>query len=125
MGHFAPLSLLAVAAGGAVGAVCRYALGVWLNSGAKGLMWGTIAANLSGALLAGMLLAYLETRAMHEGLRLALQVGFLGALTTFSTFSVEVVQYLQRGKLGFAVAHVLVNLLLSLVLVYAGYRLFK
>lgn len=117
--------LLAVALGGAGGAVLRFLLSQWLNSADRSLPWGTLVANLSGAFLAGLLLAWLETRSWTPAMRYCIQVGFLGALTTYSTFSVETVSLLQRGKLGLALLHVALNLLGSLLLVWLGHSLLR
>lgn len=115
--------LLAVALGGAGGAVLRFLLSQWLNSADRGLPWGTIAANLAGAFLAGLLLAWLESRQWAAPLRYCIQVGFLGALTTYSTFSVETLNMIQRGKWGLAIAHIAINLFGSLLLVWLGHSL--
>jgi CrcB protein len=117
--------LLAVAAGGALGAVLRFLLAQWLNLADRSLPWGTILANLLGAFLAGLLLAWLETRTWSMTLRYCLQVGFLGALTTYSTFSVETLNMLQKGKPSLALAHIAINLLGSLFMVWLGHSLLR
>ena len=79
--------VLAVAAGAAVGALARWGAGLWLNARWAGFPLGTLAVNCVGGFLIGLALAWFE-RSPNELLRLLLVTGFLGGLTTFSTFSV-------------------------------------
>ena len=101
-------ALLLVMTGGAVGAGARFGVSRWLGAGAW--PWATLAANLSGGLLMGLLAGALMAREA-ESARLALGVGLLGGFTTFSAFSLEVVALLERGAwgagLGYALASVL------------------
>jgi CrcB protein len=112
---------LAVAAGAALGAWLRWGLAVWLNGHFPSLPPGTLLANLGGGYLIGLVIALL---ALHPGLpaewRLFAITGFLGALTTFSTFSAEVVGLLQQGRLGWALATVSTHVLGSLAMTFAG-----
>lgn len=91
-------AFLAVGVGAALGAWLRWGLGLWLNPLFPAVPLGTLAANLSGGYAIGLALAWL---AEHPGLppeaRLLIVTGFLGGLTTFSTFSAEVVSALMRG----------------------------
>ena len=80
--------VLAVAAGAAVGALGRWAAGLWLNARWAGFPLGTLAVNCVGGLLIGLALAWFE-RSPNELLRLLLVTGLLGGFTTFSAFSVE------------------------------------
>jgi len=118
---FAPASFLAIAVGAVAGAWLRWSLALWLNSRADQLPWGTLAANLGGGYLIGLALG---TIAAHpewpEWVRLALVTGFLGALTTFSTFSAESVARLESGRIAAAVGYVAVSLVGSLALTAAG-----
>jgi fluoride exporter len=99
---------LAVAGGAGLGALLRWRVGVWLNT-SSGLPWGTLLVNCAGGLLIGLALGWFS-RAPHELLRLLIVTGFLGGLTTFSAFSLESLQMLQRGQgwlaLGHSLAHV-------------------
>lgn len=115
------ISFLAVGVGAAVGAWLRWGLGIWLNSSFPTLPMGTLASNLLGGYLVGMAVAFF---AQHPGLspdmRLFVITGFLGGLTTFSTFSAEAVTLVSRSEYGWALAHVSMHLTGSLVLTLLG-----
>ncbi|MBX3608186.1 MAG: fluoride efflux transporter CrcB [Piscinibacter sp.] len=102
--------MIAVAAGAALGALARWAAGLWLNARWAGFPLGTLAVNVLGGLLIGMALAWLE-RSPNELVRLLLVTGFLGGLTTFSAFSAESLLLLQRGHLALAAGHTLAHVL--------------
>jgi CrcB protein len=92
-------SIIAVGGGAAVGAWIRWGLGVALNSLFPTLPLGTLAANLSGGLLMGFAMELMTRHAaMPPELRLLVTTGFLGGLTTFSTFSAEITTLLTRGE---------------------------
>lgn len=122
-----PLSasvLGAIGLGAVVGAWSRHALGVWLNRPGQFIPWGTLTANLVGGLLIGLILAAFSRRPEWESAwRPLLVTGFLGALTTFSTFSAESLMLLHRGALGTALAHSALHLLGSLGATWLGWRL--
>jgi CrcB protein len=113
-------TVAAICLGACLGALGRWQLGAWLNTGAS-LPWGTLAANWIGAYLVGIAVVYFQ---QHSGLdpvwRLAIVTGLLGALTTFSTFSVETVAMLQIGKAALAVANTLLHVAGSLLLTWGG-----
>lgn len=96
-------SILAISAGASAGAVARWLLGTSLNALFPSVPLGTLAANLLGGYLIGIALAVF---AQHPGIapewRLLIVTGFLGGLTTFSTFSAEVTTLIQQGRLGWA-----------------------
>lgn len=105
----------AVGGGAALGAWARWGLGLWLNPVLPELPLGTLAANVAGGYLAGLVLAWFAaTQSVSPETRLLVVTGFLGALTTFSTFSVEAVTLLQRQQPGWALAHVALHLAGSL-----------
>lgn len=115
--------VLLVAAGGAVGSVARYGLGVqtmrWFGPG-----WphGTFAANLIGGLLMGLLAGWLALRGgvEQEKLRLLLAVGVLGGFTTFSSFSLETALMIERRAFGQAGAYVAGSVVLAIGALFIG-----
>ncbi len=117
---------LAVAAGAVLGAWLRWVLGLMLNTTGAALPLGTLAANLIGGLLVGVALAWFSA---HPGVapewRLFAVTGFLGALTTFSTFSGESLSLLQKGDVGAALLHSAVHLLGCLAAAGLGFRLMR
>jgi fluoride exporter len=119
-----PLSgFFAVGIGAVLGAWLRWWLAGTLNASLPNLPLGTLAANLVGGYLVGLVIGSLETvQAVHPQLRLFLVTGFLGALTTFSTFSAEAVELLQHGRYGWAFAHSASHLLGSLALTFLGFQ---
>ncbi|HEX4910586.1 MAG TPA: fluoride efflux transporter CrcB [Permianibacter sp.] len=122
----APLSLLTVAAGAVLGALLRYLTNVaaqhWLG---PRFPWATLTVNVVGCFLAGALLAWLLRGAVSETSRLFWMVGFLGALTTFSAFSVETLVLLQSGVAGKALLNIALNVAGSLLAVAIGFWLIR
>jgi CrcB protein len=109
--------ILSICVGASAGALARWGLGLWLNTGGP-LVWGTLAANLVGGFLVGLCVAVFNALPqLDPAWRLTLITGFLGALTTFSSFSAEVVGLLQQQRytwaLGTAVLHLFGSLLLT------------
>jgi fluoride exporter len=99
--------LFLIAAGGGAGAVARYLVGVWVQGWAGAAFpWGTLGVNLLGCLLLGGAMRVMEGAAASPEVRGLVTVGFLGAFTTFSTFSLEAVVLLQRGEWLRAAAYV-------------------
>ncbi|RMG91825.1 MAG: fluoride efflux transporter CrcB [Zetaproteobacteria bacterium] len=117
--------MLAVAAGGALGAVMRWGVASTVQRLTGGAFpWGTFAVNALGSLLLGFLFVwFIERSAVGEWMRLALTVGFLGAFTTFSTYSLESVRLIQEGALAMALANVLGQVLVCLSLTWLGVQL--
>jgi fluoride exporter len=119
-------SVIAICLGACVGALSRWQLGLWLNpsSATAGLMpWGTLAANLIGGYLVGVCVGvFQQLPELDPVWRLALVTGFLGALTTFSSFSAEVVAMLQQGRYAFAATTACVHLFGSLALTVLGLK---
>jgi CrcB protein len=112
---------LAVAAGAALGAWLRWGLAVWLNGQFPALPPGTLLANLAGGYLVGLAIAlFAALPGLPAEWRLFAITGFLGALTTFSTLSAEVVGLLQQGRLGWALATASAHVLGSLAMTLAG-----
>ena len=96
------MSVLAICIGACVGALARWGLGLWLNPGAV-IPLGTLAANLIGGYLIGIAIALFQSMPQLDPIwRLLLITGFLGGLTTFSSFSAEVVTFLMSERYGLA-----------------------
>jgi fluoride exporter len=113
--------LLAVFVGAGLGACARWALGEALNRVLPALPLGTLAANLIGGYCVGIAIALLSLRSDLSPLwRLFVITGVLGGLTTFSTFSAEVVQTIERGQPGWALATAAAHLAGSLLLTALG-----
>lgn len=114
-------NFLAVAVGAVAGAWLRWMLGLWLNRHVDTLPWGTFAANMLGGYLIGLVLGAVAANPEWPPFwRLLLVTGFLGALTTFSTFSAEMVAFVEEGRLGMAFSYAGVSLAGSLLLTYLG-----
>jgi fluoride exporter len=117
------LALALLCIGASLGAIARWQLSLWLNTGTHWLPMGTLSANLVGGWLIGLLVAIFQAQPQIDPLwRLALVTGFLGALTTFSTFSMETVQLLQSDHVGHALALATLHLAGSLALTWVGLR---
>ena len=116
------LSVIAICIGASVGALCRWGLGLWLTPGGI-IPWGTLAANLIGGYLVGVCIATFEAMPQIDPVwRLMLVTGFLGALTTFSTFSAEVAIYLTEARYGLAITTAVVHVMGSLLLTIVGIK---
>jgi len=121
-----PLEFAAVGIGAATGAWLRWALSVWLNPRVPHFPLGTLAANLVGGYLVGFAVAYFSARHdLPPAIRLFAVTGFLGGLTTFSTFSAEVTELLAQGSYANGLTLAATHLLGSLVLTAAGFATFR
>lgn len=114
--------LIYVALGGAIGASCRYLLGgVAFRVMGPGFPWGTLAANVIGGLLMGLLVGWLAFRVSGgENLRLFLAVGVLGGFTTFSSFSLEALRMIETKAYGLAAGYISASVVLSVLAVFIG-----
>ncbi|NOZ32986.1 MAG: fluoride efflux transporter CrcB [Alphaproteobacteria bacterium] len=116
-----------VGAGGAIGAMGRFGLGL------LGAQWGgsfplaTFVTNIIGSLLMGVLMAVSirELSAIDPSVRLFLGIGVLGGFTTFSAFSLETVQMIQRGAVGLAITYALASVVISVSALFVGYLLIR
>lgn len=117
-------AVLAVSIGAALGALLRWQLGVRMNGLLPAMPLGTLAANLIGGFLVGLAIACLASSpALSPEWRLFLITGFCGGLTTFSTFSAEVVALLQAGQMAWAIGCMGIHLGGSLLSTCAGLML--
>lgn len=112
--------LMAVALGGALGSVVRYAVGIWLLPVSNGFPFGTLFANVLGAFLIGVFTRIVISSDTDLFLRLALTTGFCGGFTTFSTLSAETITMVQQGRVVKAALYVASTLLLGLAATFLG-----
>ncbi len=113
--------VVAISVGAAAGALLRWQLGARLNSFFPAIPPGTLAANIVGGYIVGLAIAYFaQASDIAPEWRLLIITGFCGGLTTFSTFSAEVVTLLQEGRLGVAMGAVGIHVVGSLLATLAG-----
>lgn len=114
-----------VGIGGFFGAITRYIIGQWINKRfLTTFPLGTLFINLTGSFLLGMLVYLYVEQLILEFIWLLFGVGFLGAYTTFSTFSVEVVQLVQNNESKKAISYVITSVVFGILLAMIGYFLF-
>ncbi|HKK07915.1 MAG TPA: fluoride efflux transporter CrcB, partial [Gemmatimonadota bacterium] len=112
---------LYIAAGGALGALARYGLAGWVHAwSGSGFPWGTFTVNLTGAFLLGLVARLLTGLAATPSVRAFAVIGFLGAFTTFSTFSYETAALLRDGEWLPGFAYAAGSVLLALVGTFLG-----
>ena len=116
------LTVLAICVGASAGALARWGLGLWLTPGGV-LPWGTLAANLVGGYLIGVALAAFQAMPELDPVwRLLLITGFLGGLTTFSSFSAEVIGFVMAERYGLALLTAGLHVLGSLGMTVLGLK---
>lgn len=121
-----PLSWAAVGVGAALGAWLRWGLSLWLGTLHAYVQAGTLAANLAGGYLIGLGIGFFaQNAALSPEWRLFAITGFLGGLTTFSSFSGEAMVLLQRQQYGWAMAHSALHLVGSIACCIAGYATWR
>jgi fluoride exporter len=119
-------AFLAVGAGAVLGAWARWGLSTWLNPVTPQLPLGTLAVNVGGGYAVGLAVAWFNANpSLSPEWRLAVITGFLGAMTTFSTFSAESVQLLQASRYGAALLHSGVHLFGSILATALGFATFR
>lgn len=116
------LTTVAIALFGALGCLARYLLSGWVYALAgRGFPYGTLAVNVVGAFLIGLIMEFsLRSTLIPQELRVGLTIGFLGGLTTFSTFSYETYRLMEEGDFVAATVNVLASVLVCLVCTWAG-----
>lgn len=115
------LTVVGIAVAGAMGALARYAVDGWISRRAGGFPWGTFVVNVTGAFLLGFLFTvFTERFRVSPWMRSAVTIGFLGAYTTFSTFTLETFRLLEDGAYVLGMANAVGSLVAGLVAVWAG-----
>jgi fluoride exporter len=113
-------TILAISVGAALGALLRAALSEWLNATFPAIPPGTLLSNLIGGYLVGIAIAVFATSTLPVEWRLFVITGFCGGLTTFSTFSGEIVLLLQQGRVAWAMGAATAHLAGSILMTFAG-----
>ncbi|MCL1037918.1 fluoride efflux transporter CrcB [Shewanella corallii] len=117
-------NILFVAMGGAIGAVCRYLISIFMiQVFGTGFPFGTLLVNVLGSFVMGVIYALGQVSHVSPELKAMIGVGLLGALTTFSTFSNETLLLMQDGEWLKAGLNVVLNLTICLAVVYMGQQL--
>ncbi|TKI07840.1 fluoride efflux transporter CrcB [Martelella alba] len=117
-------SLIAVMIGGGVGCAARFLISMWINPLFPTLPPGTLMVNLLGGFIIGSALAFfVKYPGLDPAWKVMITTGFCGGLTTFSTFSAEIITLLQNGNYLWAITSVFTHLLGSLLMTFAGFAL--
>ena len=113
--------ILLIAAGGSLGAIARYGVSNFVYTAADATFpWGTLAVNVSGSFLIGAVLELFDAALFPAEWRSFLAIGFLGAYTTFSTYTLETVNLLRDGEVKLAAANILAGNIAGIVAVVLG-----
>jgi len=116
------LSILSVGLGGALGSLLRWVLGVRMNGLFPNLPLGTFAANVIAGYVIGVAIAFFgRMPSLSPDWRLFVVTGLMGGLSTFSTFSAEVVSHLQHGRFGWAAGEIVIHVTASVVMTVLGF----
>ena len=116
------LTVILIAVFGALGCVARYYVSGWTHEKLGwGYPWGTLAVNIAGAFLIGLIMELgLKGAAIPANVRIGLTIGFLGGLTTFSTFSYETFRLVESGRILIAFSNVIVSVTACLLFTWLG-----
>ncbi|OTG82753.1 fluoride ion transporter CrcB [Acinetobacter sp. ANC 5054] len=114
------ISLLSIALGSVLGAWLRWGISLKLNSIFANIPFGTVVSNLAGAFVIGFAVSFFANSSINSNYKLFVITGFCGALTTFSTFSIEVVGLLQSSKFGYALSTIAIHVIGSLIFTLLG-----
>jgi CrcB protein len=113
--------ILLIAVGGSLGAIARYGLSIFIYHTTSDIFpWGTLTVNITGSFLIGVFIELFDTTIIPTEWRSFITIGFLGAYTTFSTYTLETINLFRDGELRLAAVNVLANNIISIVLVVAG-----
>lgn len=114
-------NLIFIAVGGAIGALARYGISKYVNqSSIGGFPWGTLVVNFIGLFIIGFLFELFERTVVPSEIRSFLTIGFLGALTTFSTYGIETINLLRDGEYGLGLLNVVLSNVAGITLVVVG-----
>jgi len=114
------LSLLSIALGSVIGAWLRWGISLRFNSVFENIPFGTVIVNLIGAFIIGLAVSFFSNSSISPNYKLFVVTGFCGALTTFSTFSVEIVALLQASKFEYAISTIAIHVIDSLIFTVLG-----
>jgi len=114
------LSLLSIALGSVIGAWLRWGISLRFNSVFENIPFGTVIVNLIGAFIIGLAVSFFSNSSISPNYKLFVVTGFRGALTTFSTFSVEIVALLQASKFEYAISTIAIHVIGSLIFTVLG-----
>ncbi|MBD9646771.1 fluoride efflux transporter CrcB [Ensifer sp. ENS09] len=119
--------LLLVGAGGAIGSMLRYLVGLWaVHRLGSGFPWGTLGVNITGSFLIGVLAEVIMRKfGASPDMRVFLITGVLGGYTTFSAFSLDAITLFERGDVMLSAAYVLASVALSILAVFSGLALMR
>lgn len=113
-------SLLSIALGSVIGAWLRWGISLRFNSVFENIPFGTVIVNLIGAFIIGLAVSFFSNSSISPNYKLFVVTGFCGALTTFSTFSVEIVALLQASKFEYAISTIAIHVIGSLIFTVLG-----
>ena len=116
------LTVVAIAIFGAAGCLARYFISIWVHDSlGRAFPYGTLLVNILGAFLIGFVMEFaIRSTHLSPNLRTGITIGFLGGLTTFSTFSYETFRLLEDGKFMVATANALVSVVVCLIFTFLG-----
>jgi CrcB protein len=114
-------NLLLIASGGALGALARFGISKFIGKIIGGAFpWGTLTANFIGLFIIGVLFEFFERSILPQSMRYLITIGFLGALTTFSTYGLETLLLMKNGHIRMAIFNILLSNIGGLICVGAG-----
>ncbi|EPF72649.1 fluoride efflux transporter CrcB [Acinetobacter rudis] len=114
------LPLISIALGSVIGAWIRWAISIKFNTLFENIPFGTVLVNLIGAFIIGLAVSFFSNIPLDSNYKLFVITGFCGALTTFSTFSIEVVGMLQASKIEYALLTIVIHVIGSLIFTLLG-----
>ena len=113
-------SLLSIALGSVIGAWLRWGISLRFNRVFENIPFGTVIVNLIGAFIIGLAVSFFSNSSISPNYKLFVVTGFCGALTTFSTFSIEIIELLQASKLEYAISTIAIHVIGSLIFTVLG-----